>query len=246
MHSKANSSPGQRFENQHCGEPHSQSRPDMPRGGWSVTRSINVRLHDLDILHIPVYKAQEDATQSVILGDGVMKFDVAGPFELSRQGPKQIIKKNSLKKLKADLEDWETGLSDACGCYVFTLRAGKGYTPYYIGKSSKRGIAEEALNPSNREKYNEALGDSKGRPMLFVIPMLTPEGRFRKKMQGDGSLEAIDFLEQWLIATAIEKNRDLINNKQTRFLRNIHVAGTFNGRRGEATTASRLLNKALW
>jgi hypothetical protein len=177
---------------------------------------------------------------------GDMDFDVAGPFELSRHGAKQIITKTSLKELKPELEAWEEGLSDACGCYVFALKAGKGYTPYYVGQACKRSIVDEALNPSNREKYNEVLGESKGTPMLFLIPMLTPTGKFRKKTQAEGKLEAVDFLERYLITTAIEKNENLINNKETRFMRNIHVVGFFNATKGEATKASQLLNLALW
>jgi hypothetical protein len=175
-----------------------------------------------------------------------MQFDVAGPFELSRHGAKQIITKNSLKELKPELDAWEEGLSDACGCYVFVLRAGKGFTPYYVGQACKRAIVEEALNPSNREKYNEVLGEGQGTPMLFLIPLRTPTGKFRKKKQADGKLSAVEFLERYLIATAIEKNPNLINNKETRFLRKIHVVGVFNAKKGEGTSASQMLNKALW
>jgi hypothetical protein len=175
-----------------------------------------------------------------------MDFDIAGPFELSRHGQKQIITKQSLKELKPELEEWESGLSDACGCYVFAIRAGKGYTPYYIGQASKRTIADEALNPSNREKYNEVLGYGRGRPMLFVLPMRTPKGKFRKRSQADGKLPAMNFLERWLITTAIQKNPNIVNNKETRFLRGIHVVGLLNATRGESTTASQLLNRALW
>lgn len=104
----------------------------------------------------------------------------------------------------------------------------------------------EALNPSNREKYNKVLSESKGTPILFLIPMRTPTGKFRKKSQVSGGLAALDFLEGWLIANAIEKNTDLINNKRTKFLRQIHVVGFFNAKKGESTSASQQLRKALF
>ena len=56
----------------------------------------------------------------------------------------------------------------------------------------------------------------------------------------------MNFLERWLITTAIQKNPDLVNNKETRFLRRIHVTGMLNSTRGELIKPSRLLNKALW
>ena len=175
-----------------------------------------------------------------------MDFDVAGPFELSRHTSKKIITRQSVSDLKADLETWEEGLSEACGCYVFALRAGKGYTPYYVGQACKSSVFHEALNASNRGKYNEALGDSAGTPVLFVLPRRTPKGKFRKPKATGGGLGDLDFLEDWLIAAAIEKNPRLINNKKTRFLRKIHVRGFFNAKRGGSTKASQHLEKALW
>lgn len=175
-----------------------------------------------------------------------MIFDVFGPFELERYTPKQIITKDSLRDLKPEMDGCEDGLSDAMGCYVFAIRAGKGYTPYYVGQATRRAIADEALNPTNREKYNKALSESKGTPVLFALPMRTPKLKFRKRKKADGSLSVLEFLEEWLIAAAIEKNNDLINNRKTRFLRNIRVKGILNADRGEATKDSTLLRATLW
>ena len=175
-----------------------------------------------------------------------MLFDVAGPFEIERHGRTKIIIERSRKDLRPILEDWEEGLSSACGCYVFALRAGRGFTPYYVGQACKRTLLDEALNPANPEKYNTALGNGKGTPVLFLVPMRTPNGRFRKRTRGNTGLKELDFLEFWLLANAIDKNPDLINNKQTRFLRNLRVIGFLNAERGELTTASRFLSRALW
>jgi hypothetical protein len=179
-------------------------------------------------------------------GNIKMHFDVAGPFELSRFGLKKLITDNSVKVLKPTLDAWEEGLSEACGCYVFAIRAGKGCSPYYVGQACKRSILIEALNPSNREKYNKALSERKGTPLLFFIALRTPTGKFRKKSQVSGGLAYVDFLERWLIAASIEKNERLINNKETRFLRNMHVVGVFNARKGESTRASQDFEKTVW
>jgi hypothetical protein len=175
-----------------------------------------------------------------------MIFEVTGPFVLKRYGAKKILNKESLSDLKEQMEIWQDGLSDACGCYVFAIRAGKGFTPYYVGQACKRSIHKEALNPSNISKYNTALSDSNGTPVLFCIPLMTNGGKFRKRKQVKGGLAALDFLEQWLIAAAIEKNEDLINNKETFFLRNLHVRGIFNAQQGEANYSTQSLTKTLW
>lgn len=176
-----------------------------------------------------------------------MRFDVAGPFPLTRHGKKRLITEQTRKDLKPDLEAHESGLSAACGCYVFAVQAGLGFTPFYVGKSCKASVWYESLNPSNRGKYNEALDDyESGTPVLFLVPMRTKRGKFRKPKDAAGTLASVDFLERWLIAEALKKNPRLINDKHTRFLRDLHVVGIFNAAHGEATKSSMDLSRAIW
>ena len=175
-----------------------------------------------------------------------MDFDVVGPFDLTRHGAKTLITDQSLKDLAQNLEESREGLSEVMGCYVFALRAGRGYTPWYVGQACKRSILKEALNPSNREKYNKVLSERKGTPTIFFIPKQTPGGKFRKIKKAGGGLEAVNFLERWLISTCIQKNPELVNNRETKFLRNIHVTGIFNAKKGEAHKSAQSLKKALW
>ena len=139
---------------------------------------------------------------------------------------------------------FDNGLSDACGCYVFAVRAGKGYTPYYVGRAEKNSILNEFLNPSNIGKYNDVLSYTKGTPVIFLLPMLTPQDKYRKLATGE--LKSLRFLERWLIAQCIEKNPNLVNNKETKFLRAIHVKGVLNATQGESNNGSKALAKAIW
>lgn len=171
-----------------------------------------------------------------------MYFDVAGPYELIRDGKKKLITERSAADLKEKLTKDNPSLTTACGCYVFTVRAGRGYTPYYVGQSCRQSILREALNPSNREKYNKACSESRGTPALFLLPMKSPSGQYRRK--GGGGL-AIDFLERWLIAAALAKNTKLINTKETKLLRKIVVEGILNAKRGQPPIPSQELSRAL-
>ncbi|WP_147262616.1 hypothetical protein [Roseiarcus fermentans] len=173
-----------------------------------------------------------------------MNFGAEGPFELRRYGLKSLINNDTISFLRAALEKFDLGLSEACGCYVFAVRAGRGFTPYYVGRAEKRSILNESLNPSNIIKYNNVISNIKGTPTMFVLPMLTPQGRYRKLATGE--LGSLRFLEKWLIAQCIEKNPDLVNNKETKFLRSIHVTGIFNATQGEAHAGSTALRKAIW
>lgn len=175
-----------------------------------------------------------------------MNFGVAGPFDITRHGSKDLITKQSKTDLKQVLDKVDIRLSQACGCYIFALRAGTGYTPYYIGQSCKNSLTEEAFNPSNMGKYNDIIAESKGTPIIFLIPLLTPKGKFRKQTSRNRKLPSVDFLERWLIGEALKKNENLKNNKETMFLKNIHVIGIFNARHGEATSDSRELKRVLY
>lgn len=174
-----------------------------------------------------------------------MDFDVIGPVKLTRHGRNRLITDDSMRDLISQLEAIEPGLALACGCYVFAKQAGKGLTPWYVGQACKSSLAKESMNASNREKYNKVL-DAKGSPVMFFLPLRTPSGKFRKRPKGKTSVPVLDFLEKWLIAAALERNPKLKNNKQTSFLRKIHVTGILNARQGGATKDSRALRRALW
>lgn len=175
-----------------------------------------------------------------------MNFGVEGPYVLERHGKKKLITRESQLKLKEELEQYDSGVANACGCYIFAIRAGKGYTPYYVGQACKRSLLSEAMNSNNVGRYNDVLNERNGNPVLFFVPLMTESGRYRRRPSGKGAkIPALDFLERWLISCSIRKNPDLINNKETKFLRGIYVPGIFNARRGDATGDSTELGKAL-
>jgi hypothetical protein len=158
-----------------------------------------------------------------------------------------MITEESKKKLKEDLEEWDEGLSEACGCYVFGIRAGKGIRPFYVGQALKRSIVNEALNPSNLLKYNKVLARrGAGAPVIFVLPWLTPNyGRYKRRTKVNRQSSTLDFLEDWLIGIALQRNGNLINNRKTRLLRRVHVTGVFNPQHGESTWEAQRFNAMM-
>lgn len=176
-----------------------------------------------------------------------MQFSVEGPFDISRHGSKNLIDtKKSLNDLKVELGNYDKDLLTACGCYVFATRAGAGYKPHYVGQALKTVLWKEALNPSNTGKYNKALNGPSGAPVIFLIPLLTKSGNYKKTSKSVKKNESLNFLETWLIQTALDKNPELLNIKQTRFPRGLYVNGIFNAGKGDTTKASLQLTKALW
>ena len=55
------------------------------------------------------------------------------------------------------------------GCYVFGIRAGKGYTPGYVGKATKN-FRQETYAPHKLARYQQFLADyRKGTPVMFLV-----------------------------------------------------------------------------
>ena len=178
-----------------------------------------------------------------------MHFQVQGPFKLKRFGDRKLITKETLTCLIEDAEKAKKGLSNSCGCYVFAIRAAKGIVPWYVGQANRTTLLKEALNASNREKYNTVFDKQaikNGTPVLFLLPKVTTTGNhFAKPTNASSGYASVNFLEDWLIACALQKNSKMINNKKTFFLRKLHITGLFNANHGEATTPSSALRRTL-
>jgi hypothetical protein len=94
------------------------------------------------------------------------------------------------------------------GCYIFATRAGRGYTPWYVGKATK-SFKQECFAPHKLAKYNECLVDmAKCTPVLFFV--------VARNARGATGTNHIAEVEDFLIQTAISANPDLLNVKGTR------------------------------
>ena len=131
-------------------------------------------------------------------------FEVYGPYEIPFKPQKNIkrINQNDTKKFLDNLV--ENGISKKQGCYIFCLRAGPGFRPWYVGKATK-GIHQECMQDGKIKRYNEILyKGNKGTPVMFFA---LPPGEGKNK----APTNTIDEMEKFLIKAAYEKNEDLIN-----------------------------------
>ncbi len=124
-----------------------------------------------------------------------------------------------------------TDYEDYMGCYVFGIRAGKGVTPYYVGKATK-SFKQEIFTSGKLIKYNKALIEATvGTPVMFLIIYPSKKGKVNKPH--------IEQLEKYLIQLGISKNRDLANIqgiKQPRWgVKNIVRSGQGNHSKDEKT-----------
>lgn len=163
-------------------------------------------------------------------------FSVCGPYDIHLEpnaGGKMVA-----KNLDAFWDEVGEHRHDL-GTYVFAIRAGKGYTPIYVGKTTKQSFEHEAFTVTNRAKhYNPALlGYKKGVPVLFLI--VHPRGK------GKVNSKAIDQVETFFIDVASIKNPNLSNVKKKQ-QHKWRVSGVVRAKQGEGkANAAQELKRAL-
>ena len=62
----------------------------------------------------------------------------------------------------------EDGLSGAIGCYIFSIRAGRGSLPWYVGLAEKYSFRKECFANHKLVHYNDLLAARAGTPMLLT------------------------------------------------------------------------------
>lgn len=173
-----------------------------------------------------------------------MNFFPHASIELPRSSNGLI---ESDKKLQAEFWDCvdgevEEGLSGAIGCYIFSIRAGKGILPWYVGLAIKQSFRKECFTSHKLLHYNNAIAGRKGTPLLTLVPKYTPSGRL---VGPTGSRHRdIEFLEAMLISSCLRRNKDLRNKKDTKLLKEMVVPGLLNTPKGKeplSTVSFRLL-----
>jgi len=160
------------------------------------------------------------------------RYDVQGPF---------AIDKSVLLHGKTNLpEFWEAGkqsdVAGRVGVYVFCLRAGKGITPYYVGKSEK-AFRTEAFTDRNRLKYTQALdGYKRCTPVMFFVVRPIKKGQIGSEIHD---------LEEALIHLGYTKNPQIKNiNRLPADEPTWSIGGVLRSK-GHRTDAARAFRKAM-
>ena len=134
--------------------------------------------------------------------------------------------RDSINWFWSQAEDIAEGLSQAIGVYIFSIRAGKGNLPWYIGKAEKRGFIQECFQHHKLTHYNNSIANRKGTPLLTLVPKFTQNEHLA---QPNGSSHAdISTLEKILIGTCIQKNSELTNIRDTKFHHEMILPGYVN------------------
>jgi hypothetical protein len=174
--------------------------------------------------------------------DKMFQFEPYGPFVVPIESGG--VPKN-LKKFWEGVEAQKPGLSEAVGCYIFAVKRGPDYVPWYVGKTIKLGFKSEGFQLHKRV-HLESLGAlANGTVNLYLIARVTKPGKLKGKYgrhvkQGqDGK---ITVLEERLIGLALAKNPDLANVKGRK---QIQVPGVMNESKGRRSPEAESLADLL-
>jgi len=164
------------------------------------------------------------------------KFKVYGPFPLkmSDDGSRLLhsdantVKKDFVAKTAKRTDKSGKPLSDACGCYVFVIRA-SGTLPWYVGKTENSTFSGRCMNPGQLRKFEEALrGRERGVPELYLLPQMTNGGKFVTSSKAQKP--SIKNLEKLLITLGVWRNNEILNRSDAQKFRDLEVDGFFNSK----------------
>ena len=172
-----------------------------------------------------------------------MIFSIHGPYEIPKRGRLIDRSKESLRDFWGRVEDDSPGLAEGIGCYLFCMRAARGFKPMYVGMNAQQAFVGECFSPAKILIYQDAIAVRQGTPVLFLIARRTPQGKLTKKSPGKSN--SLRLVETLLIGAALDKNPELANVQKAEFLRKIELPGLINTPRRPSTLAERELRKAL-
>ncbi len=169
-----------------------------------------------------------------------MRYGVYGPFEVMRNGNVISRERKDKNDFWKRVENKENGLSYACGCYIMVLRN----KAWYIGMAEKQSFRHECFAAHKIVQYDTALNEVCGVPYLILLAKLTPTERFASP--SENGHRDIQLLEKLLTGSAIVRNPDLCNVKDTKLLREMNVPGFLNPEQGQGRADSvQALRQAL-
>lgn len=132
--------------------------------------------------------------------------------------------------------DSADNLSGSIGCYIFSIRAGRGILPWYVGLAEKQSFRKECFAPHKIDHYNNAIARRrKGTPMLTLVAKYTPGSKLMSPNGGEH--RDIQHLETMLIATCLNRNPELLNLRDTKLFREMVVPGLLNGGKGNPSAS---------
>ena len=79
----------------------------------------------------------------------------------------------------------KNALAEKQGCYVFAMRSGKGFTPWYVGKATKT-MRQECMTQDKLAKFARVFAAGiQGSPVMFFVVPEGTKNKVPKKICGE-------------------------------------------------------------
>jgi hypothetical protein len=184
-----------------------------------------------------------------------MYFDSYGPFRIAKSPDSKITSAQltfwkEVRDKSSYYDHKKNALEESFGCYVFGIEWGKTLTPWDVGQTvAETGFKGEIFQRHKLDIYNDVAEKRNGNPIVFLFPLLTPEG-YLSKSRSAFNKSLVTWTERILFGFAITKNQDCKNKHSTMFLRKRTINGVMGppvpGRPERmASQAKRLLFRAV-
>ena len=160
-----------------------------------------------------------------------MDYIVSGPHVIPTKWISPGVKHLDLSKdalaafWEREKDESELPIDTAVGCYIYAIRAGKGVTPWYVGQA-KKSFGQEVFALDKYKKYAEHYaGIKKGTPIVLLIIRQTPKGKIENVKIAKAEA---DWVEDYLIRCALDKNPHLLNKQKTQHFTTVTIPGIHN------------------
>jgi hypothetical protein len=137
-----------------------------------------------------------------------IQVEVSQPFDIACQKAPKGARCVTSQGVKSFWASGAVRYAEKQGCYIFALRAGKGYTPWYVGKTKKQNFQKECFATYQLGKYNQALFGRNGSPVMFFV---APGGNKNVLPK-----EVISEMERFLIQQGHYENPKILNKANAR------------------------------
>ncbi len=173
-----------------------------------------------------------------------MTYSIQGPFKMPRKNGNAILDtaKECQNAFWAEIDNQIPNLPEGGGCYIFAIRAGKGFTPWYVGKT-KVSFKKECFYSDKINKYNDIVSGRKGTPMLILITRMTNNDNISISNKSRDS--EFKILESMLIGVLLKKNPKLTNIKGTKHHEQFIVPGFINSPKGSYSKSEKAFSSLL-
>jgi len=157
-----------------------------------------------------------------------MYFDSYGPFRITLDSKITSAQQTFWKAVRdksSHYDHKEKELEGSFDCYVFGIEWGKTLTPWYVGQTvAETGFKGEIFQQHKLDICNDVAENKNGNPIVFLFPLLTPDGYFSKN-RSDLNKRLVTWTERMLFGFAITKNPECRNKQNTKFLRECTING---------------------